>query len=144
MDAAAVGTVIGASWWIGAALSLIGLIHALTRPQRAWIAADRNKGYWVGSLAIGILVGWAGFISAIAYLVGAVPGMSRAVTDRRFDKGYSAIPSYTPASAVPAAVAAPLASAQASASTCPQCGTPSTGDRFCTTCGAPLSPGGPT
>ena len=76
-----------AVYWISVVLTAFVLIHALTRTERDWLAADRSKSYWVTWLVVGMIFGPIGVIVAIVYLIAVV---SRMGTDNRtpgpFDK----------------------------------------------------------
>ncbi len=80
----------GAIWavyWISFVLTAFVLIHALTRSQREWLAADRSKSYWVTWLIIGMIFGPVGVVMAIVYLIAVVPRMSASArTPGPFDK----------------------------------------------------------
>ena len=67
---------IAAIYWISVVLTGLVLIHALTRSQREWLAADRNKAYWVASLIIGMIFGPIGVVMAIVYLIAVIPRMT--------------------------------------------------------------------
>ena len=76
-----------AIYWISVVLTAFALIHALTRSERDWLAADRSKSYWVTWLIFGMIFGPIGVIVAIVYLIAVVSQMG---TDSRtpgpFDK----------------------------------------------------------
>jgi hypothetical protein len=65
-----------AVYWISVVLTVLTLIHALTRSERDWLAADRSKSYWVTGLVVGALFGPFGVIVSIVYLVAVVAKMS--------------------------------------------------------------------
>jgi uncharacterized membrane protein YedE/YeeE len=62
-------------YWISFALTALVLVHALTRSERDWLAADRSKSYWVTWLIIGMIFGPVGVIAAIVYLIAVVSQM---------------------------------------------------------------------
>lgn len=65
-------------------VGILALIHAYTRPHSAWVRADRNRGYWLSTMAI--LTFFAmGVLVAIAYFVGVVPRLAGS-TDEAFRK----------------------------------------------------------
>lgn len=55
--------------------ALAAAADQLRRPASVWAAADRNRGWWVGSTAVLGLVACGVFIS-LAYLVGVVPNFA--------------------------------------------------------------------
>ena len=65
-----------AIYWISVGLTVLTLIHALTRSERDWLAADRSKSYWVTGLIVGALFGPIGVIVSIVYLIAVVAKMS--------------------------------------------------------------------
>lgn len=74
-------------YWISFVLTGFALIHALTRSQREWLAADRSKSYWVTWLIVGMIFGPVGLITAIVYLIAVVSQMgSNNRTPGQFDK----------------------------------------------------------
>lgn len=50
-------------------------VYALTRPSSAWLAADRNRTFWLALLAIIGLMGVLGIAADVAFLVGVLPRM---------------------------------------------------------------------
>jgi hypothetical protein len=55
---------------------VLAILHAISAPQSAWVEADRNRGYWLGTM--GVLTLFAlGLVAAIAYAVSVVPRLKR-------------------------------------------------------------------
>jgi hypothetical protein len=52
-------------------------VYALTRPSAAWLAADRNKGFWITVLAICGVIGSPGLLADTAFLLLVLPRMLR-------------------------------------------------------------------
>ncbi|GAA2145773.1 hypothetical protein GCM10009825_38800 [Arthrobacter humicola] len=50
-------------------------VYAFTRPSSAWLAADRNRSFWLVLLAILGLMGVLGIAADVAFLVGVLPRM---------------------------------------------------------------------
>lgn len=50
-------------------------VYALTRRSSAWLAADRNRTFWLALLAIIGLMGVLGLAADVAFLVGVLPRM---------------------------------------------------------------------
>lgn len=50
-------------------------LFAVTRPSSAWLAADRNRAFWLPLLAIIGLMGVLGLAADVAFLVGVLPRM---------------------------------------------------------------------
>ncbi|GAA4035383.1 hypothetical protein GCM10023063_19820 [Arthrobacter methylotrophus] len=50
--------------------------YAFTRPSSAWLAADRNRSFWLMLLAIIGLMGVLGIAADVAFLIGVLPRMS--------------------------------------------------------------------
>jgi hypothetical protein len=74
-------------YWVSFVLTAAVLIHALTRSQREWLAADRSKSYWVTLLIVGMIFGPIGLITAVVYLIAVVSQMgSNSRTPGPFDK----------------------------------------------------------
>lgn len=48
-------------------------IYALTRPSGAWLAADRNRGFWITTLAICGVLGVVGLAADVAFLLVVLP-----------------------------------------------------------------------
>lgn len=59
------------------------VFDALRRPQAAWVAADRNRSFWV-VLIVGVSLFALGPVIGAVYLVAVVPGFSR---QSRYDTG---------------------------------------------------------
>lgn len=52
-------------------------VYALTRPSAAWLAADRNRGFWIILLAICGILGAVGLGADAAFLVLVLPRLLR-------------------------------------------------------------------
>ncbi|MBT8162568.1 MULTISPECIES: hypothetical protein [Arthrobacter] len=52
--------------------------YAVTRPGSAWLAADRNRSFWLVLLAILGFMGVLGIAADVAFLVGVLPRMHAA------------------------------------------------------------------
>ena len=50
-------------------------VYAVTRPGSAWLAADRNRSFWLVLLAILGFIGVPGLAADVAFLVGVLPRM---------------------------------------------------------------------
>ena len=48
-------------------------VYALTRPSGMWLAADRNRGFWITTLAICGVLGAAGLAADAAFLLLVLP-----------------------------------------------------------------------
>ena len=48
---------------------------AFTRPTAAWLAADRNRGFWLTMLAVCGFLAVPGIIADVAFLVAVLPRM---------------------------------------------------------------------
>ena len=57
------------------------IIDAVRRPQAQWVAADRDRTWWVGGIVVCTLFA-VGPIIGLVYLVGVVPGFAR---EQRYD-----------------------------------------------------------
>lgn len=54
------------------AAALVALTDQLRRPQSAWVAADRDRGFWTGmTIVLGLFA--CGAIIAIVHLLGVLP-----------------------------------------------------------------------
>lgn len=60
------------SYLIGA----VTVLDEMRRPHSAWVAADRNRGWWITTSVIFGIAG-CGLFMGIAYLVGVLPGLSQ-------------------------------------------------------------------
>jgi hypothetical protein len=58
-------------------LSLVCLVDAVRRPVVAWVAADRNKGWWVGALVVSAMIVIPAPVIVPAYLLGVLPMFPR-------------------------------------------------------------------
>jgi hypothetical protein len=82
-----VSAAFAAVYWISVLLTAGALIHALTRSERDWLAADRSKSYWVAWLIIGGVFGPVGVIASVVYLIAVVSRMGgQSRTPGPFDK----------------------------------------------------------
>jgi hypothetical protein len=61
------------SWLCGVAV----VVDAVRRPHAQWVAADRDRGWWVATIVACSIFG-LGPMAAGTYLVAIVPGFSRA------------------------------------------------------------------
>ena len=54
------------------ASGIVAILHGLAKPASEWVAADRNRGYWLTMMVTGTVVG-VGLIATAFYVVGVVP-----------------------------------------------------------------------
>jgi hypothetical protein len=59
------------------------IVDALRRPQAQWVAADRNRSWWAGTMIVCTLFG-LGPVIGLIYLLAVAPGFSR---EQRYDTG---------------------------------------------------------
>ncbi|VXC15183.1 conserved hypothetical protein [Arthrobacter sp. 9AX] len=50
-------------------------ILAATRPSSTWLAADRNRGFWLTLMAVAGLLCIPGLLADAAFLIGVLPRM---------------------------------------------------------------------
>lgn len=51
--------------------------YAVTRPSASWLAADRNRSYWLTVLAVCGVLGGLGLVADVAFLAMVLPRMLR-------------------------------------------------------------------
>jgi hypothetical protein len=55
--------------------ALVALADEIRRPASAWVAADRNRGFWITiTIVLGLL--GCGVLVAVAYLLIVIPGFA--------------------------------------------------------------------
>jgi uncharacterized iron-regulated membrane protein len=93
--------VVTAIWIISLLSGGVALGDQLRRPASEWVAADRDRSYWVSLTAIGSLF-CLGLVAAIAYLMSVVPHLGGAGgPDKAFRKQPANGPVPPPAPAQP-------------------------------------------
>jgi hypothetical protein len=51
---------------------VLAFVHGFSRPASQWVGADRNRGFWLGTIATVTVFG-LGLIAALAYIIGVLP-----------------------------------------------------------------------
>lgn len=69
-----VGVVIGLVWLASA----IAAIDAIRRPKTAWVAADRNRGFWISALVMSAVLLFPSVIFLPGYLFVVLPSFGSA------------------------------------------------------------------
>jgi hypothetical protein len=64
-------------WVISVICAAIAVYDAYRRPESAWVTADRNRSWWVGTIAVLGLFG-LGPLALVVYGVALVPRLSAA------------------------------------------------------------------
>ena len=70
---------------LGYACGIGATIHAFAQPHSRWVAADRNRGWWLISMIGFTIFGITGYVVAAVYLIGVVPRFG-ATSDNSFQK----------------------------------------------------------
>lgn len=69
-------------FFVGAAIAILGALHAAMRPDSAWAAADQNKILWVALQLGGLLIFFVpGVLAALLYITSVRPKVRRAERD---------------------------------------------------------------
>lgn len=63
---------------------IAAILHGFGRPASDWVAADRNRGFWLTTMITGTALG-VGLIAAAFYFVGVAPRYTSGV-DSAFRK----------------------------------------------------------
>lgn len=58
----------------------IVFVYALTRPSAAWLAADRNRGFWITIIAMCGVLGAVGLAADVAFVLLVLPRLLRGVS----------------------------------------------------------------
>lgn len=69
-------------YWLMVAypVGVAAIVHSATRARSEWVAADRDRGWWLGLLVTGTFLA-AGPLVALAYGLGVVPRFRQGVND---------------------------------------------------------------
>ncbi|OOP59413.1 hypothetical protein BMF89_20470 [Arthrobacter sp. SRS-W-1-2016] len=77
-------------------LNVALFVYAFTRPSSAWLAADRNRSFWLTLLAILGLMGVPGLGADVAFLIGVLPRMLTETGATTTERGSSEDPNVRP------------------------------------------------
>jgi len=97
--------VTGAIWVTSLIAAAITVADQLRRPHSQWIAADRDRSYWVSCTVVAGLFA-CGLVAALVYAIGVLPRFARGpASDAAFSKSTGQV--YEPAPARHAPESAP-------------------------------------
>jgi hypothetical protein len=71
-------------WIASIGLALLAIVDGMRRPESEWLAADRDRAWWMGIIGMLGLCG-LGILGLVAYGAGVLPRLGRATGQRSDD-----------------------------------------------------------